>query len=80
MRKTWVLVIVILSLSLAVTAGEYLVNDTGETVTGLRVTFSEPVTITGFGDTLMIIEALAELGADVCSNARLRMVHITPVR
>ena len=41
-------------------AGEYLMNDTGEPVTGLRVIFSEPVTITGYGDILMTVEPQGE--------------------
>jgi hypothetical protein len=60
-----------LTLSLSVTAGEYLVNDTGETVTGLRVTFSELVTITGFGDTLMIVEPQGEATEFVFSRGEL---------
>jgi len=41
---------------LPVLAGELLTNDTGQTVYGLSVTFSEPVTITGCGDTLLTVE------------------------
>ncbi|MBS3788955.1 hypothetical protein KGY79_12275 [Candidatus Bipolaricaulota bacterium] len=37
-------------------AGVYLVNDTGETIYGLRVKFSEPVSITEFGDVLATVE------------------------
>ena len=46
--------------SCSVFAGGYFMNDTGETVHGLRVEFSEPVTITGFGDVLTTIEPLGE--------------------
>lgn len=62
MRKVWVLAfgVLILSLSMSVFAGEYLMNDTGGTVTGLRLVFSKPVTITGFGDTLMSVEPQGE--------------------
>lgn len=37
-------------------AGEYLMNDTGEAVTGLRLVFSEPVCITSFGDVLLSVD------------------------
>jgi len=46
--------------SLSVTAGGYFMNDTGEPVCGLRVEFSEPVTISGFGDILTAVEPLGE--------------------
>jgi len=36
-------------------AGEYLMNDTGLTVYGLTVSFSEPVTLTGYGDVLLTV-------------------------
>jgi hypothetical protein len=41
-------------------AGEYLMNDTEETIYGLRIVFSEPVEITGFGDALMAVEPVGE--------------------
>lgn len=41
-------------------AGEYLMNDTGEAVTGLRVVFSEPVSITGCGDVLLSVDPQGE--------------------
>jgi len=44
----------------SVLAGGYFMNDTGETVYGLRVEFSEPVTITSFGDVLSVVEPLGE--------------------
>jgi hypothetical protein len=43
MKKTALLVIGLVLLSIPSLAGEYLVNDTGEMVYGLRVVFSEPV-------------------------------------
>jgi len=46
--------------SLPVFAGGYFMNDTGETVYGLRVVFSEPVTITSFGDVLNTITTQEE--------------------
>ena len=46
--------------SCSVLAGGYFMNDTGETVYGLRVVFSEPVMITSFGDVLTAIEPLGE--------------------
>ena len=59
--KTLVLLAVGLMLcSTPVFAGEYLMNDTGETVTGLRVVFSEPVSITGFGDVLLSVDPQGE--------------------
>ena len=42
--------------SIPALAGSYLTNDTGETIYGLRVVFSEPVTITSFGDVLSMVE------------------------
>lgn len=60
MRKALVLVPIVVVCSVAAFCGEYLMNDTGETVTGLRVVFSEPVTITGYGDVLMIVEPEGE--------------------
>jgi len=42
--------------SLSVFAGGYWMNDTGETVFGLRVEFSEMVSITAFGDVLTAVE------------------------
>jgi len=54
MKRALVLIAVVLGLwSLPLAAGEFLMNDSGEMATALRVTFSEPVTVTGFGDMLM---------------------------
>jgi len=41
-------------------SGSYLTNDTGQTVYGLTVTFSEPVTITSFGDELTEVNPAGE--------------------
>lgn len=60
MRKASILLAVVLMLSLIGICGEYLMNNTGETIAGLRLIFSEPVTITGFGDILMTVEPLNE--------------------
>ena len=46
--------------SLSVAAGGYFMNDTGETVYGLRVEFSEPATITSFGDILTAVDPTGE--------------------
>ena len=46
--------------SLSVAAGGCFMNDTGTTAYGLRVEFSEPVTVTGFGDLLTTIKPLGE--------------------
>ena len=46
--------------SLAAFAGGYFMNDTGQIVYGLWVEFSEPVTVTGFGDVLISIEPSGE--------------------
>jgi len=52
MKATGVLLVGLAFVSVVVAASEYLMNDTGETALGLRVTFSDPVTITSFGDSL----------------------------
>ena len=58
MMKLSLLVIGMLCLSIVVCAGEVITNDTGEDATGLRVTFSEPVVITAFGDVLTSVDPL----------------------
>ena len=50
MRQIVLLVIGAVLYSSVLFAGQYLTNETGEMVYGLRVVFSEPVTITAFGD------------------------------
>ena len=60
MKRVLVLIAVLGLWSLPLTAGEFLMNDSGEIATALRVTFSEPVTITGFGDTLMAVSPVGE--------------------
>ena len=54
MRRV-LLAVGLLMISLTAVAGEFLMNETGEAASGLRITFSEPVTITGFGDILMSV-------------------------
>ena len=71
MRKTCILVVGLLVYSLTAFAGEYLMNDTGGTVTGLRVVFSEPVSLTGFGDVLMTVEPSGEATSFVFSGGSL---------
>ena len=52
--------VLLVLLSLPALAGKYLMNDTGQTVYGLTVTFSELVAITGFGDVLMAVDPVGE--------------------
>jgi hypothetical protein len=56
MRKGVVVIVAVMLVCFPVLAGTYLMNDTGQTVYGLRVTFSEPVRITAFGDTLTKVD------------------------
>jgi hypothetical protein len=56
MKKVALLVAGLVLFSIPLFAGEYLMNDTGDTVYGLRVVFSESVKITGFGDVLNTVE------------------------
>lgn len=60
MRRVLSVGVLLALCSIPVLAGVYLMNDTGETVYGLRVEFSEPVTITGFGDVLATVEPTEE--------------------
>jgi len=55
MKKLSLLLVGLLSISFVAYAGAFLTNDTGADAVGLRVTFSEPVTITAFGDTLTAV-------------------------
>ncbi len=59
----------VLSFSTASFAGEYLMNE--EIAFGLRVEFSEPVLITGFGDILTTVEPEAKAKEFVFSGAEL---------
>jgi len=52
MKSVGLLLVGLLCVSVMVHAGEFLMNDTGESVFGLHVVFSEPVRITAFGDVL----------------------------
>ena len=56
MKKFSLLLVGLLCLSVVVYAGDVITNDTGETATGLRVTFSAPVIIVGFGDILTSVD------------------------
>jgi len=56
MRRIGLLLIGVLCLSLFAYAGEVITNNTGEDATGLRVTFSQPVLITAFGDILTSVD------------------------
>jgi hypothetical protein len=71
MKKLIPLVITLLCVSLSSLAGEYLMNDTGEAVTGLRVVFSEPVFLTGFGDVLITVTPVGESTEFIFSGVKL---------
>jgi len=72
MKNASILLVVGLVLwSLPIFAGDYLMNDTGETVYGLRVVFAEPVEITGFGDVLLSVEPYGEATEFVFSGGEL---------
>ena len=60
MKRVLALIAVLTLSSLPLAADGFLVNDSGESATALRVTFSEPVTITGFGDTFMDVSPSGE--------------------
>ncbi|MFC2081973.1 hypothetical protein ACFLR0_02195, partial [Candidatus Bipolaricaulota bacterium] len=60
MKRLVVLSTVLILSAIPTLAGEYLMNDTGRTVRALRIVFSEPVTITSFGDTLLTVEPEGE--------------------
>jgi len=60
MKKLGLLVVVSVIISFSALAGEYLMNDTEDTVYGLHVVFSEPVTVTGFGDILTVVEPIGQ--------------------
>jgi aryl-phospho-beta-D-glucosidase BglC (GH1 family) len=60
MKKVALLIVGLVLFSIPLLAGEYLMNDTGETVYGLRVVFSEPVTLASFGDILMVVAPTGE--------------------
>ena len=62
MKRALLVCVLVVLCSVYVAAGEYLMNDTGETAYGLHVEFSEPVTITGFGDVLTVVEPTGEAG------------------
>ena len=71
MKKVALLVVGLVICSVSLFAGEYLMNDTGATVYGLRVVFSKPVEITGFGDVLNTVEPAGELTEFVFSDGEL---------
>ena len=68
MRRLAILAAVVLC-SIPTLAGEYLINE--EAAYGLRVTFSEPVTLTYFGDVLMQVSPEGEATEFVFSGAEL---------
>lgn len=60
MRKMLLLAVGLAACTWSVLGGEYLRNDSGGVVTGLRVVFSEPVRLTGFGDVLTLVTPRGE--------------------
>jgi|GEM_PF-5009316 len=56
MKRIGLALVAVLCVSIAAFAGTVITNDTGEDATGLRVTFSSPVLITTFGDTLTTVD------------------------
>jgi len=56
MKTLGLLLVGLLLVSLLVGAGEVITNDTDEDASGLRIAFSTPVLITGFGDALTSVE------------------------
>ena len=56
MKKVSLLLAGLLCMTVLVHAGEVITNDTGADATGLRVTFSNPVLITDFGDILTSVD------------------------
>ena len=71
MKKVALLVAGLVLCSVSLFAGEYLMNDTGDKVYGLRVVFSEPVTLASFGDILMVVEPAGESVAFIFSGGEL---------
>lgn len=71
MKKVAVLVVGLVLCSIPLFAGEYLMNDTLRTVYGLRVIFSEPVSITSFGDVFTAVEPAGESTEFVFSGGEL---------
>ena len=69
MRRALLLAIGLVLCSMPTLAGEYLMNE--EVAYGLRVTFSEPVTLTYFGDVLMQVSPEGEAAEFVFSGAEL---------
>jgi len=55
MKKLLVLAVALTLWAVPLFAGEYVTNETLKAAIGLRVIFSEPVTLTGFGDVLMTV-------------------------
>jgi len=56
MKRAVSILALLILISISVFSGSCLMNDTGETVYGLRIEFSEAVTITGHGETLAAME------------------------
>ena len=75
MKRICVTLAAIALLFVPTLAGEYLSNDTGETVVGLRVVFSEPVVLTAFGDILTVVEPEGESTEFTFSGGELELWH-----
>jgi len=69
MRKALLLVVCLAAWASPVIGGEFLLNE--ETARALRIIFSEPVTITGFGDVFTVVEPASESKEFVFSGAKL---------
>jgi len=71
MKRVVLLAVMLAAYSACLFAGEYLMNDTGQMVYGLHVVFSEPVTITGYGDVLMAVDPAGKSTTFTFSGSRL---------
>jgi len=69
MRRAALTVVAVVLLSISVLAGEYLINES--VAYGLRVTFTEPVTLTYYGDVLLEVSPEGEADEFVFSGAEL---------
>jgi hypothetical protein len=70
MRKAVLVAVGLIFICIPVFAGSYLTNDTGQTVYGLTVTFSELVTITSFGDELTEVNPAGEATEFIFSSGQ----------
>ena len=71
MKTAALAILVMILIGVSAMAGEYLTNDTGAFVNGLRVAFTELVTITGFGDVLTVVNPEGEASEFLFTGAGL---------